>query len=292
MKKLMFLLCTIVLVFSFTGISVASNTMVYDGVGGTWSDVNKASVTGSPDSLMCWAAAASDALAFTGWKGWDSGTSTYIDTAGAIYNKFVSAWPNQTGSSIYAYEWWMTNRTASIISGGPTFPTAGLNFYPTVPVLTGVSVTAFASDANPGNIYTMLGTYITAHRGIVASIAVPKGPGTFGPYSHAVSVWGWDPVADLIYITDSDDGKTALDAYTFYQSNGQVYIQNYSNLYTPPTNVEITELDRLNMNDGGIEPNGYTTTKPPITSTPEPTTMLLLGLGLIGVAGIRRKFKN
>jgi hypothetical protein len=43
---------------------------------------------------------------------------------------------------------------------------------------------------------------------------------------------------------------------------------------------------------GGFWPRLDSITYNASSSVPEPTTMLLLGLGLIGVAGIRRKFKN
>jgi len=79
-----------------------NTSFVYDGgMGtGTWKDVNKQNVYGDPDALLCWAAAASDVLAWTGWRGWDSKTSSYISGASDIYTRFVAAWPNAIGAAV------------------------------------------------------------------------------------------------------------------------------------------------------------------------------------------------
>ena len=272
MKKLLILVA--ILALSSPTLSGATPSFVYDGgMGtGTWKDVNKQNVYGDPDALLCWAAAASDVLAWTGWRGWDSKTSSYISGASDIYTRFVAAWPNAIGAAVYAYEWWMTDRSESVTGGHREFPTPGLNFYP------GVDPLKSWSGGVSSSVYYWLGNYIQNHRGIVSNISVPSS--SVGAYVHLLAVWGWDPDMGKIYLTDSDDGMTSLRVYSFYQYGSNVYIDDYSNLYTDPVDVQITFLTRLNLNPG-IEPNKV---------VPEMSTLLFLSFGLLGLAAYGREF--
>jgi hypothetical protein len=292
MKKCGLILCALVLICALPGVGFTAPVMVYDGGygTGTWSDVNKIS---SADSLLCWAAVASNSLYFAGYPGWNSASSTYINTAGDIYLAYVNGvnghagWPNNIGSPIYAYEWWMTNRTQSNIVQTPpkTFPSQGLNFYPTAPVLETGSVTAFWTG---GDTYGGLDGYISDHRAIGAVFDVAASD--VGPYGHVVTVWGWDKATNQIFITDSDDGATPqLETFNFTtDSSNNIVILGYTNTYTDPIDVTVTELDRLNINSG-YELNNGTGPGPVV---PLPPTVLLFGSSLLGLVGWRRFRKS
>jgi hypothetical protein len=60
-----------------------------------------------------------------------------------------------------------------------------------------------------------------------------------------------------------------------------------ANLYSVDKNTALVSL--IGGIDDGLLVRGMTAA--PIASAPEPTTMLLLGLGLAGLAGLRRKMK-
>jgi hypothetical protein len=81
--------------------------LVYEHWGGTWHDAEK-SPSNSEDDLMCWAAAASNILAWSGW-----GLVEGMATADAMFAYFQDHWTDQTGIMQAGWDWWFdgTNPT-------------------------------------------------------------------------------------------------------------------------------------------------------------------------------------
>ena len=148
---------------------------VYDQYGGTWQDANK---TGVNDSQMCWAAAASNVLAWGNWT-----TPTY-NTAQAIFQDITSNFGNQPGWMYNAFNWWL----------GTFFPT----------------YSATSSEMNysgGGNLMATADSLLHKDYGVTLGIRT-------GSYGHAITLWGFSQNAlgnyTGIYVTDSDDGTFGL----------------------------------------------------------------------------------
>ena len=83
-----------------TSSSFADVYNIWDTWGGTWADAEKTNIN-TDDDLLCWAAATSNILEYTGWG--QVGGMTNTDD---MFAHFQDHWTDQVGNSYYGFDWW------------------------------------------------------------------------------------------------------------------------------------------------------------------------------------------
>jgi len=202
--------------------------MLYEHWGGTWCDAEKvppdsSSSPGTGDDFMCWAGAASNVLAWTGWGLVDGMTDT-----DDIFQYFQDHWTDQGGMMEFGFDWWFDGTNDSQgwpggwsqvdVPGGGFYPAENFNDY-------------FHSQSGSSQSLAAIDEYLHAGYGVTIGI--------FGPGGHAITVWGYnynpDNPSDYhgVWVTDSDDSKSSSDPpdrlryYEVEYISGSWYLQDY-----------------------------------------------------------------
>lgn len=106
----------------------SSSYFSFDEWGNSWYDANK-SPTNPDDELMCWAAAGSNALA---WTNWGFPSSESFQNENDIFSYFVDHWKNVGGGAYGAWMWWFEGYNypnVEVPGGGFWTPPYDLNDY-------------------------------------------------------------------------------------------------------------------------------------------------------------------
>lgn len=264
--RLTVLFAVVGLVMLLASSSFADAYYIWETWGGTWADAEKTNVNTDDDNL-CWAAATSNILEYTGW-GKVGGMTTTDD----MFAHFGDHWTDQAGNAYFGINWWFdgTNDQQGVPGWAQEDVDGGGGFYPTLDHDLYKRWTS--SD---GTALSTIDAWM--HDGYATTISIAGG------MAHAITAWGFEYDAGGnytgIYVTDSDDDKNNSaggypDSLRYYDLvfSGSAWYLSGGYYGTGSTNY-ISEVCGLAMNP-----------------VPVPAAVLLgmLGLGVAG-AKLRRK---
>jgi hypothetical protein len=196
----------------------SSSFMLTTAFGGTWCDADKSFT--SQDSQMCWAAAASNMLEWTGWGKVNGMTNT-----DSMFKYFQDHWTNEGGDACWGCGWWFCGfNWMPGESGGAKVDVSGGGFFKNY---------AFTDYVHVPDFLTVSTTMDNINSYLRAGYAVELGITTGAVMGHAITCWGYDYAPGNnssytgVWVTDSDDGVDGLKNYQVRQSNGRWYLSNY-----------------------------------------------------------------
>lgn len=181
---------------------------------GGWYDVNKTFTSADDDSLMCWAASASNVLAW-----WQDNNPQYValspdapKSADAIWQSFKDAFANGGGIPAYGMLWYLqgdynAKMFPAFDEGGEAlggyFAEAITRIYDDYPI------ELILDGMEKYNSATYVSRYIKAALQLGYAVSL----GIYGDnMAHAVTLWGIDfneetQMVEHMFLTDSDDAR-------------------------------------------------------------------------------------
>lgn len=266
MKKVVILFSAFLFLSIVPRNSSALSYYGFSEFGGKWVDAEKL-----PDNLeddeMCWAAAASNILNWTGWG------DIFSDSEDAIFGYYQNHWTDLGGFMEYAWNWWFDGTNPSEgWAGYSQVDEPGGGFYTDLSFSDYYHGESYYGNTNGKNALNAIKNYLNSGYGVTLAI--------YGPGAHAITCWGYDydeqdNVLGL-WITDSDDDKHLLSPpdqlayYDVFQTDPQSkwFLADYAG--SDGWYIDYVQaLDR--------------------TPIPEPVSILLFGSGCAVLGGMYRR---
>lgn len=271
-------LCVTAVVLFAAPPAQADDYFITDIYSGDFFDAEK-TPSNTEDDLMCWAASASNILA---WSGWGDIHSYSEDV---IFEYYQDHWTDDGGLAGYGWEWWFdgTNNAQGdsyAADGWAQVDVPGGGFYPEEEFSD-----YFQYEYTESIAMSAVDLFLRDDYGISLGIYTENDQGDITG-GHSLSVWGYayDENDYLgLYVSDSDDNKgsnTPPDDWDYYgvsfdATRDQWFLSGYYDGWY------IGAVEALAKAPYATGP-----------TVPEPATLALFSAGLLGFSLVRRKNRN